>query len=115
MRAMSELRLWVALSRVSPEQVIADGEALYWVGPTRDRKEVRGNGRCWEDLPGFLAWYEIGYCSEDCGRPRNGQRSVVTVRFGSFSVSGDHCHTWGRKSKGGECVETGQAGRRLML
>lgn len=77
---MSVLRLWVALSRVSPEQVIADGEALYWVGPTRDRKEVRGNRRCWEDLPGFLAGYEIGYCSEDCGRPRNGHRNVITMR-----------------------------------
>lgn len=43
---MCELRLQLALSRVSPEQVIADGKALCWAGPTRDRKEVRGNRRC---------------------------------------------------------------------
>lgn len=51
---MSELRLWVSLSRVSPEQV--DGEALCWAGPTRDRKEDRGNRRCWEDLPAKVSW-----------------------------------------------------------
>lgn len=48
MRAMSELRLWVALSRASPEQVIADGEAcagLDQPGAGRRSEETEGAGK----------------------------------------------------------------------